>query len=63
MPFKIFKENVEFIKSFNSDGSRPYKLGLHQFADLTYEESVPLVMGMRCHPTRNHLKQLLDMNV
>ncbi|KAL0442670.1 UNVERIFIED_CONTAM: Senescence-specific cysteine protease SAG39 [Sesamum latifolium] len=38
MRFKIFKENVEFIESFNSGGSRPYKLGLNQFADLTNEE-------------------------
>lgn len=38
MRFKIFKENVEFIESFNSGGSRAYKLGINQFADLTNEE-------------------------
>ncbi|KAK4440035.1 Senescence-specific cysteine protease SAG39 [Sesamum alatum] len=38
MRFKIFKENVEFIESFNGDSSRPYKLGINQFADLTNEE-------------------------
>ncbi|KAL0305650.1 UNVERIFIED_CONTAM: Senescence-specific cysteine protease SAG39 [Sesamum radiatum] len=29
MRFKIFKQNVEFIESFNSGGGRPYKTG-HQ---------------------------------
>ncbi|KAG8385456.1 hypothetical protein BUALT_Bualt03G0047200 [Buddleja alternifolia] len=36
--FKIFKENVEFIDSFNNVGSRAYKLGINEFADLTNEE-------------------------
>ncbi|KAK6124208.1 hypothetical protein DH2020_042044 [Rehmannia glutinosa] len=38
MRFKIFKENVEFIESFNRDEAKPYKLGINQFADLTNEE-------------------------
>ncbi|GMP72212.1 hypothetical protein CsSME_00030320 [Camellia sinensis var. sinensis] len=39
MRFKIFKDNMEFIESFNSvAGARPYKLGINQFADLTNEE-------------------------
>ncbi|XP_052201454.1 senescence-specific cysteine protease SAG39-like [Diospyros lotus] len=36
--FKIFKDNVEFIESFNSAGNRLYKLSINQFADLTNEE-------------------------
>ncbi|PIN06743.1 Cysteine proteinase Cathepsin L [Handroanthus impetiginosus] len=36
--FKIFKKNVEFIKAFNEVGTRPYKLGINAFADLTKEE-------------------------
>lgn len=36
--FNIFKENVEFIESFNNAGHRPYKLGVNAFADLTNEE-------------------------
>ena len=35
---KIFKENAEFIESFNSDGEKPYKLSINEFADLTNEE-------------------------
>ena len=35
---KIFKANADFIESFNSDGSRPYKLAINEFADLTSEE-------------------------
>ncbi|KAL0383558.1 UNVERIFIED_CONTAM: Senescence-specific cysteine protease SAG39 [Sesamum calycinum] len=38
MRFKIFKDNVEFIEAFNEAGSRPYKLGINAFADLTNEE-------------------------
>ncbi|XP_027071829.1 senescence-specific cysteine protease SAG39-like [Coffea arabica] len=36
--YKIFKENVNFIASFNKAGNRPYKLDINQFADLTNEE-------------------------
>ncbi|KAK7272430.1 hypothetical protein RJT34_29018 [Clitoria ternatea] len=36
--FKIFKNNVEFIDSFNNAGEKPYKLSTNQFADQTNEE-------------------------
>ncbi|CAI0422820.1 unnamed protein product [Linum tenue] len=36
--FNIFKNNVEYIESFNSAGTKPYKLALNQFADQTVEE-------------------------
>lgn len=36
--FQIFKDNVEFIESFNADGNKPYKLGVNHLADLTVEE-------------------------
>ncbi|KDP45578.1 hypothetical protein JCGZ_17185 [Jatropha curcas] len=36
--YKIFKENVERIESFNKAGGKSYKLGINQFADLTNEE-------------------------
>ncbi|KAL3534314.1 hypothetical protein ACH5RR_002775 [Cinchona calisaya] len=36
--YKIFKENVEFIDSFNKAGTKSYNLGINQFADLTNEE-------------------------
>lgn len=36
--FKIFKDNVEFIESFNKDGKKTYKLGINEFADQTNEE-------------------------
>lgn len=36
--YKVFKENVKFIESFNKDESKSYKLGINQFADLTNEE-------------------------
>ncbi|KAH6759491.1 senescence-associated gene 12 protein [Perilla frutescens var. frutescens] len=37
--FNIFKENVEYIESFNEAAAvRPYKLAINKFADLTNEE-------------------------
>ncbi|KAG6691258.1 hypothetical protein I3842_10G057200 [Carya illinoinensis] len=33
MRFKLFKLNVEFIESFNSDGNRPYKLSVNEFSN------------------------------
>ncbi|KAF8409033.1 hypothetical protein HHK36_005105 [Tetracentron sinense] len=38
MRFKIFKDNVERIESFNGDGSRRYRLSVNEFADQTNEE-------------------------
>lgn len=34
----IFRNNVEFIESFNAAGEKPYVLGVNAFADLTAEE-------------------------
>ncbi|XP_019157337.1 PREDICTED: ervatamin-B-like [Ipomoea nil] len=36
--FKIFKENLKFIDSFNKAGNLSYKLGTNKFTDLTTEE-------------------------
>ncbi|KAJ8749234.1 hypothetical protein K2173_018711 [Erythroxylum novogranatense] len=36
--FKIFRENVQRIDSFNAVGNKAYKLGINQFADLRNEE-------------------------
>nr|KYP67745.1 Thiol protease SEN102 family [Cajanus cajan] len=36
--FLIFKDNVEFIESFNAVGNKLYKLGVNHLADLTVEE-------------------------
>ena len=36
--FLIFKDNVEFIESFNNAGNRPYKLSVNEYADQTNEE-------------------------
>lgn len=34
----IFEKNVKFIESFNNNGTKSYKLGINEFADLTSEE-------------------------
>uniref|UniRef100_A0A1S3Y6H1 Senescence-specific cysteine protease SAG39-like n=2 Tax=Nicotiana TaxID=4085 RepID=A0A1S3Y6H1_TOBAC len=36
--FKIFQHNVEYIEFVNKAGTRPYKLGINEFADLSNEE-------------------------
>ncbi|XP_012830320.1 PREDICTED: senescence-specific cysteine protease SAG39 [Erythranthe guttata] len=36
--YKIFKANVEYIQSSNNAETRPYKLAVNKFADLTNEE-------------------------
>ncbi|CAI9279575.1 unnamed protein product [Lactuca saligna] len=38
MRFNIFKDNVEFIESFNSAENQPYKVAINKFADQTNEE-------------------------
>nr|XP_017190502.1 fruit bromelain [Malus domestica] len=38
--FTIFKSNVEYVEKFNRDGNNTYKLGLDEFADLSYEDFV-----------------------
>ncbi|KAI4388042.1 hypothetical protein MLD38_000415 [Melastoma candidum] len=36
--FEIFNKNVEYIKSFNKNGSTTYKKGINKFADWTEKE-------------------------
>ncbi|KAI5387591.1 senescence-specific cysteine protease SAG39 [Lathyrus oleraceus] len=36
--FMIFKDNVEFIESFNDANNKPYKLSVNHLADLTLDE-------------------------
>ncbi|MBA0836645.1 hypothetical protein Goarm_008840 [Gossypium armourianum] len=36
--FQIFKENMEYIESHNTDTNKKYKLGVNEFTDLTNEE-------------------------
>ncbi|KAK3184015.1 hypothetical protein Dsin_031302 [Dipteronia sinensis] len=36
--FQIFKDNVEFIESFNAAGNKPYKLSANRFLDQTNDE-------------------------
>ncbi|ESQ50167.1 hypothetical protein EUTSA_v10002030mg [Eutrema salsugineum] len=36
--FDVFKKNLEFVKRFNMNKNRPYKLDVNEFSDLTDEE-------------------------
>ncbi|OWM78622.1 hypothetical protein CDL15_Pgr002793 [Punica granatum] len=44
---EIFRDNVEFIESFNAAGTRSYKLGINQFADTTNKEFRSLSNGYK----------------
>jgi hypothetical protein len=52
--FKIFKQNVEYIESFNSAGNRKYKLGVNKFSDLTTEEFMASHTGLLLTPSDIH---------
>ncbi|KAK7262620.1 hypothetical protein RJT34_30195 [Clitoria ternatea] len=43
--FQIFKNNVEFIESFNAVGDKPFNLSINQFADLHNDEFKALLIN------------------
>ncbi|XP_021288317.1 zingipain-1-like [Herrania umbratica] len=45
--FKIFKENLEYIQSFNNAGNRSFKLGINEFADMSHDEFVATRTGYK----------------
>ncbi|KAI4296990.1 hypothetical protein L6164_036903 [Bauhinia variegata] len=45
--FKIFKENLQYIESFNNAGNKSYKLGLNKFSDLTAQEFIASYTGLK----------------
>ncbi|KAL5575151.1 hypothetical protein UlMin_016850 [Ulmus minor] len=51
--FKIFKDNVDFIEKFNSEGNHTYKLGINRFSDLTDEEFLRYYTGSKKPITSN----------
>ncbi|KAK3021073.1 hypothetical protein RJ639_046094, partial [Escallonia herrerae] len=57
--FKIFKENVEHIESFNRANQKAYKLSTNEFADLTNEEFKTTrnrFKGHECSPATTSFK-------
>ncbi|CAH2064682.1 unnamed protein product [Thlaspi arvense] len=44
--FEIFKNNLEFVESFNMKPNITYKLGVNEFSDLTDEEFRARYMGL-----------------
>ncbi|XLU48877.1 hypothetical protein S245_043691 [Arachis hypogaea] len=44
--FGIFKNNVEFIESFNAAGDKSFKLSVNRFADLSVEEFKASLNGL-----------------
>ncbi|KAE8692248.1 hypothetical protein F3Y22_tig00110847pilonHSYRG00083 [Hibiscus syriacus] len=41
----IFRENLEYIESFNNGGNKSFKLGLNEFADMTQDEFIAAHTG------------------
>ncbi|XP_065874843.1 ervatamin-B-like [Euphorbia lathyris] len=57
--FEIFKDNVNFIDSFNAEGKKPYKLRINKFADMSNEE----FEGLRSNGyRRNHKYSMGNMD-
>ncbi|KAK6154771.1 hypothetical protein DH2020_009019 [Rehmannia glutinosa] len=65
MRFKIFKDNMEYIESFNEAGAKPYKLAINKFADLTNEEFKASRNGykMGSHPKSSKVSSFKYANV
>ncbi|KAJ8549490.1 hypothetical protein K7X08_033197 [Anisodus acutangulus] len=57
--FNIFKDNVDYIESINKAGTRPYKLGINEFADLTNEEFRATHNGYRTSSSQKSSKNIL----
>ncbi|KAG6419237.1 hypothetical protein SASPL_121453 [Salvia splendens] len=51
--FKIFKDNTDFIDTFNAAGNRSYTLAINDFANLTNEEFVLTRTGLKMGSRRN----------
>ncbi|KAH6773626.1 senescence-associated gene 12 protein [Perilla frutescens var. frutescens] len=51
---KIFKQNVQFIDSFNAAQNRSYKLAVNNFADLTNEEFLSTRTGFKMGYSRHN---------
>ena len=50
--FHIFKNNVEVVEKFNSEGNMTYSLGINQFSDMTYDEFLRHYTGYK-QPTES----------
>ncbi|OMP11902.1 hypothetical protein COLO4_03609 [Corchorus olitorius] len=48
--FKIFKDNLEYIESFNKAGNKSYKLGLNEFSDMSRDEFLATHTGYKIPP-------------
>ncbi|RVW18869.1 hypothetical protein CK203_097717 [Vitis vinifera] len=55
----MFRDNVDFIQTFDTAGNMPYKLGVNALADMTHEEfrasdntfKFPPTLGLRSERT------------
>lgn len=60
---QIFKDNVEFIESFNKAGNKSYKLSINEFSDLTNEEFVAYHTGYKPTHSRSSRTSFMYENV
>ncbi|XP_052485933.1 ervatamin-B [Gossypium raimondii] len=61
----IFKENLEYIESFNNGGNRSFKLSLNEFADMTQDKFIAAHTGykMQGNPTLSESTSFMYQNV
>ncbi|TYH74364.1 hypothetical protein ES332_D05G393500v1 [Gossypium tomentosum] len=61
----IFKENLEYIESFNNGGNRSFKLSPNEFADMTQDEFIAARTGykMQGNPTLSESTSFMYENV
>lgn len=60
---QIFKDNVEFIESFNKAGNKSYKLSINEFSDLTNEEFMTYYTGYKPTHSRTSRTSFMHENV
>ena len=61
--FKIFKDNVERIESFNNAGDKSYKLSVNEFADLTNKEFTASRNGYRAFCRESKVTSFMYENI
>lgn len=52
--FDIFNENMEYIKTSNSDTSKSYKLGINNFTDMTHKEFSKKYLNFKIDTRKKH---------
>merc|ERR1719326_310882 len=47
--YTVWKDNLDFVRKWNSDGSRNFNVGMNEFADLTDDEFAASYLNSNLH--------------